>query len=437
MGTQCEVATSNRLIPQVRLPAFTQGLAFAVCRRAVMRACIGRYGRVFEMNLPLFGRTVVVSDPELVRTLCAVRPERLGNVQPNLSNWFGPGSMFALDGAGHRERRRLLAPVFHGQSLKQHERIIEQETLRESATWPVGDEFPILEPMNRITLNVILRALFGPETVHFDELRAIVPAHMRLGQLMAFVPPPPSWAGRPGPWHRLDRFRDAFDRIVGTLIDRAVADPGFAERTDVLARLLRSGGGGATVLTKTEICDELLTFIGAGHETTATALSWVFERLRRHPGVLAELVAEVDAGGGELRRATIAEVLRVRTVIDVAGRRVQTPGFDLGPWRIPRDHTVLVRIADLHSDPASFPRPERFDPHRFRDGRPAAWLAFGGGPRRCLGAEFAIAEMDVVLRTVLEHFRIHTDDAPDERSAFRGVAHAPSRGGRVVVTRRG
>jgi cytochrome P450 len=167
-------------------------------------------------------------------------------------------------------------------------------------------------------------------------------------------------------------------------------------------------------------------------------LSWAFERLRRHPDVVAELVREVDEGGSDFRRATIAEVLRSRTVIDVAGRRVTAPGFSLGEWRIPQGRTVLVRIADLHDNPEVFARPERFDPHRFHGGRPpAAWLAFGGGTRRCLGADYAIAEMDIVLRTVLQNFRIHTDAAADEKSQFRGIAHVPKLGGRIVVSRRG
>jgi cytochrome P450 len=436
MAKTCETSPSNRLHPPpVRLPKLVQGVLFAVFRRSAMRNWIKRHGHIFEINVPFFGRSVVVSDPALVRSVCTASADQLINVQPNLNNWFGPGSMFGLDGSRHRDRRRLLAPAFHGQSLKNHERLIEDETLREGANWPVGKEFRILEPMNRITLNVILRTLFGANGAERDELEQlseIVPPYMRLGQLMAFVPSPPSWARRQGPWRTMDEYRNAFDRIVFTLIDRADVDPNLGERTDILALLLRSG------TSRSEICDELLTFIGAGHETTATALSWAFERLRRHPDVLAELVREVDEGGGAFRRATICEVLRVRPVIDVAGRRVSTPNFDLGDWRIPRDRTVLVRIADLHENPEIYPQPERFDPHRYRGTRPAApaWLAFGGGGRRCIGAEFAIAEMDVVLRTVLQNFQIHTDAAADEKSYFRGVAHSPKLGGRVIVSRR-
>jgi cytochrome P450 family 138 len=439
LANPCETSTPNRLNPPpVRLPQLVQAVGFAFFQRKAMRNWINRHGHIFEINVPFFGRSVVVSDPALVRSVCTASTEQLINVQPNLGNWFGPGSIFALDGSRHFHRRRLLAPAFHGHSVKDYETITVDETLRESANWPEGKEFRIFEPMNRITLKVMLRILFGADGAELEELCEIVPSYMRLGQLMAFVPAPPRWTGRHGPWGKLDDFRKALDRIVFTLIDRADADPGLGERADILALLLRSRRDDGTEMSRLDICDELLTLIGAGHETTGTALAWTFERLRRHPDVLAELVREVDERGSDLRRATIFEVLRVRTVIDSIGRRVRAPNFDLGGWRVPHDRTVFVRIADLHENPEIFPHPERFDPYRFRGTKPAApaWLAFGGGARRCIGADFAIAEMDIVLRTVLQNFRIQTDAAADEKSYFRGVAHIPKLGGRVVVNRR-
>jgi cytochrome P450 len=150
------------------------------------------------------------------------------------------------------------------------------------------------------------------------------------------------------------------------------------------------------------------------------------------------LVNELDEGGSEFRRATILELLRVRTVVDVAGRRVQAEDVNLGEWRIRRGRTVLVRIADLHDDPNAFPHPELFDPYRFRSAKPptASWLPFGGGERRCLGAQFALLEIDEVLRTVLQTFRLHTDAAADEKPYFRGIAHTPKQGALVVLNRR-
>jgi cytochrome P450 len=424
--------------PPVCSPKLLQGVRFAVSRRKAMRNWIKRHGHIYEINVPIFGQSVVVSDPALVRSVCTASNEQLINVQPNLSNLFGPGAIFGLDGSRHRDRRRLLAPALHGRSLKNYEKVIEDETLRESANWPENNEFRILEPMNRITLDVILRTILGADGAELEELCEIVPPWMTLGSIMAFVPAPPFRTGRHSPWGKLAEFRNAFDRIVLTLIEGAEADPGLGDRADVLALLLRSRRDGGTGMPRLDICDELLALIGAGHESTASALGWAFERLRRHPDVLAELVREVDEGGSDFRRATILKLLRLRTVVDVIGRRVGAPNFDLGKWRIPHNRTVLVRIADLHENPEIFPHPEQFDPFRFRGTKPptSAWLAFGGGARRCLGADFAITEMDIVLRTVLQNFRIQTDAAADEKSHLRGIAHTPKLGGRVVVNRR-
>jgi cytochrome P450 family 138 len=440
MASPCETLTPNRLNPpRVRLPKLVQGVGLAVSRRNTMRKWVREYGRIFEFNVPFYGHCVAVSDPALVRSIFTASPERLTNYQPNLSNFFGPGSIFALDGSQHHDRRRLLGPAVHGRSLRHHEAIIVDETLCESASWPENKEFRIFEPMNRITLNVILRTVCGAEGAELAQLREIVSRYAKLGSAIEkFMPVPKLRTQRYSPWRRMDDVRKAFDRIVFSLIDRAETDPGLGKRTDVLAMLLRSRREAESAMSHQDICDELITVIGAGHETTTSALSWAFERLRRHPDVLAELVREVDEGGTDFCRATILEVLRVRSVIDLQGRRVSAPHLDVGGWRIPHDYNVFVSLADLHENPEIFPHPERFDPNRFVDTKQPApgWLAFGTGARRCMGADFAINEISVVLRTVLQNLQIHTDSAADEKAHFRGVTYAPKRGGRVVVTRR-
>jgi cytochrome P450 family 138 len=424
--------------PAVPLPKAFQGVAFAGFRRWMMRTGIKRYGPVFVINVPFFGCTVMMSDPALVRQVFLASTDVLMNVQPNLSRIFGPGSVFALDGTEHRNRRKLLAPPFHGQSIKNYEKVIEEETLRESANWPEGKEFRTLEPMNRITLNVILRTVFGADGIELDYLRQIIPPWAKLGSRMATLPEPPVTFGRWTPWGRLAEFRRNFDRTVFTLIDKAKADPNLDERTDILALLLRSRYEDGTAMSRQDVSDELLTLLGAGHETTASTLGWAFERLRRHPAVVAELVKENDEGGSDFRQATILELQRNRTVIDFAGRNVAAPHFDLGEWRIPHGYTIVVSLADLHNNPEFFPNPERFDPYRFVGKRPPAfaWVPFGGGTRRCIGAAFANTEMDVVLRTVLRHFTIETDDAPEEKVHFRGIAYTPHGGGLITLHRR-
>ena len=436
--TDAPAPADVHLPPAVRMPKFLLGLGFAVSRRGMIQRLARRHGRIFTMNLPIYGRVVVVGDPQLAKQVFTSSPDDLGNIQPNLSRLFGSGSVFALDFNDHRRRRRLLTPPFHGKSIKNYEAIIEEETLRETAGWPQGRQFATLASMNHITLNAILRTVFGAEGADLDELSRLIPPWVTLGSRLASLPKPTRTRGRYNPWGRLDEWRRQYDAIIERLIDAELADPGFADRTDVLALMLRSTYDDGTAMSRKDIADELLTLLAAGHETTASTLAWAFERVTRHPDLLTDLVAEVDSGGSELRAATILEVQRSRTVIDFAGRHIYPPVFHLGEWVIPRGDSLLVSIGQIHDDPAVFPHPERFDPQRYIENKAAAlpWMPFGGGARRCLGAAFANMEMDVVLRTVLQHFTLETTTAPGERWHGRGVAYTPKDGGRMTVRRR-
>lgn len=185
-----------RLPPAARLPKLIQGLAFAMSRRWTIPRLVRRYGNVFTLHVPMFGRVVVVAEPELAKQVFTTSPDELGNIQPNLSRVFGSGSVFALDGDEHRRRRRLLAPPFHGKSIKNYEAIFEEETLRETAKWVDGQPFPTLPSMMHITLNAILRAVFGANGAELDELRQIIPPWVTLGSRVAALPKPRRSYGR-------------------------------------------------------------------------------------------------------------------------------------------------------------------------------------------------------------------------------------------------
>ena len=427
-----------RLPPTPPVPRLIQGLGFTTSRKWTVAQIVRRCGDVFTLQLPVFGRTVIVADPALAKELFMANTEDVGNIQPNLSRVLGSGSVFALDGADHRRRRRLLTPPFHGKSIRNYEAIFEEETLREAQSWPEGKPFETLEPMMRITLNAILRAVFGADGTHLDELRRIIPPWVTLGSRLAVLPTPARTYGRFSPWGRLARYRRRYDEVIGRLIDAVQADPDFDERDDVLALLLKSTYEDGSSMSRQDIGDELLTLLAAGHETTAATLGWVFERISRHPDVLARLAAEADTEDNEYRQAVILEVQRVRTVIDFAGRHVYAPSFNLGEYTIPQGYSIVVALSQMHRRAQEFPDPDRFDPHRFLGQRPPtfAHIPFGGGTRRCVGAAFANVEMDIVLRTVLRHFVIETTDTPAEKTHSRGVAYTPKSGGRVVVHRR-
>ena len=432
------VAAEAKLPPVVAIPKLLQGVAFSVSRRWTIRRAMELYGPIFTLNIPVFGNTVVVAEPSLVKQVFTASTDDLINIKPNLSRVLGPGSIFALDREEHRNRRKLLHPPFHGKSIKNYERIIDEETLSEAANWPVGQEFRTLEPMMRITLNVILRAVFGAESEELEYLRRLIPPWVKLGSRLAVLPVPRRLYGRYSPWGRLAEWHREFDGIVDTLIDKADADPRFDERTDILALMLRSRYDDGSRMSRREISDELLTFVAAGHETTASTLAWAFERLRRHPHLVAKLAKEAETDDNELRQATILEVQRARTIIDFSGRHVAAPVFELGEWQIPKGYSIVVGIAQLHANEEAFPDHKRFDPYRFVGTRPPtfAWVPFGGGTRRCIGAAFANTEMDVVLRTVLRHFTLDSVSDPGEKVHSRGVAYTPKQGGRIVLHRR-
>jgi cytochrome P450 len=396
-----------------------------------------RYGSAFTIQMPRFGRSVVLADPAEIKALFTASSDVVDNVDVNLGEFLGPGSLFALTGTDHRKQRKLLTPPFHGRRLAVYDSLIEAEAVREMRSWPTGREFATMDSMMRITLNVILRAVFGAEGAEFEQLRQLLPKLVFIGSALAAFPVPKGALGRFGPWSRFAAYRRRYDEIVGLLIDRAVRD-GIDERDDVLAMMLQARYDDGSAMSRSEIADELLTLLTAGHETTATTLSWTIERLRRHPEILRRLVAEADAGGSQLREATLLEVQRVRPVIDATIRQVRADTLPLGRWTLPKGQKVLVSIRLMHDNEQLFPNARAFDPDRFLGVRPGtfSWIPFGGGSRRCIGAAFAMMEMNVVLRTLLRDFTLEPTDARDERPHFRGVALAPAKKGRAVVHRR-
>ena len=403
-----------------------------------MRRMRAAYGDAFTINMPFFGRALVVSNPAEIKQLFMAGSDVAEILDTNLGRMLGPGSMFSLTGEEHRRQRRLLVPPFHGRRLAAYERIVEEETVRELATWPEGRPFPTLPSTMRITLNAILRAVFGAEGAEFAELRALLPRLVTLGSRLAVLPLPRLERWRWSPWSRFLALRRQYDAAVQRLIDRAAADDDLDRRDDVLALMLQSRYDDGSAMSHRDIADQLLTLLAAGHETTATSLAWAVERLRRHPDVLRQLVEEVDAGGSALREATITEVQRVRPVVDIVGRQVKAEQLQLGRWTVPRGYAVLVSIDLIHDDEAIFPDPRVFDPGRFLGVKPDLyeWIPFGGGARRCLGAAFATMEMNVVLRTMLRDYALVPTAERDERWHSRGVANAPAKGGLAVVRRR-
>ncbi|MFT4048286.1 MAG: cytochrome P450 [Solirubrobacterales bacterium] len=420
------------LPPTIHAPGIGVGLLYLLGRPDLATRIGTRKGPAATLEVPGFGLSVAVASPEFAKQVYTAAPDVLhsGESSP-LKRTLGKHSIFALDEDEHLRERRLLLPPFHGERMGAYTRIFEEEALAEFETWKTGDEFPTLEPMMRITLNAILRAVFGAEDEEFEGLREVIPPLVKVGSAMTALPALQKDLGSWSPWTRFLAHRARYDELVNTLVDKGHADPQLAERNDVLALLLQARYDDGEAMTRAQIADELLTILVAGHETTAGTLAWAVERLRRHPDLLDRLIDEANAGGSKLREATIWELQRVRPVI-VATERLVVKPFELGEWTIPPRMHVVVDFLGLHNDPELFPDPLALRPERFLEAAPDtySWVPFGGGRRRCAGAAFAKLEMDVVLRMLLTRCTWKATDAKDERWRFRGVAFVPAKGGR-------
>jgi hypothetical protein len=398
-------------------------------------------------EVPAFKHLVFVGSPALVRQVFAGDPRKLHFGAPNpIGKVTGAKSLFSLDEDEHLEQRKIILPPLHGARMHSYEAIVEEETMREIESWPEGREIRTTDPFMRITLNIILRAVFGMrEGPLMDELRSDTPRAVKLGSRLTGMGPLQRNLGPRSPYGRFRSLIDRFEWGVHALLDQARRDPALSERQDVLALLARATHeDDGSPLTDREVVDQLTAIVAAGHETTANTLAWAIERLRRHPAVLVRLTREADLGGGtageargQLREATIRETQRTRPVIPGTGRMVVEP-FELGDYILPPGTVILLPTPFLHNDPETYRDPLRFDPDRFLGKRPDpnTWIPFGGGMRRCPGAAFAHMEMDIVLRTLLRELAIEPTTERGERMLFRGIAFAPARGGRAIVHRR-
>jgi cytochrome P450 family 138 len=426
-----------RLPPGPKTPKLLNGVAFLFARNAMVRRLTARYGDALTMRMPGFGTMVLVTRPDLVKQVYTAKPDVLHGGKNPLGEILGPGSLFSMDEDVHLKERRMLLPPFHGERMRSYEEIIEEEALREMASWPEGVEFASVGSFQKITLRIILRTVFGAEGRELVELEKLLPPMTTLGQRLVTAPFLRRDWGRRSPGARWKRMHARYVALAETLVDQHLADPDLDQRIDILALMLRAQLADGGTVDKPDTADELLTLLVAGHETTGSALAWSVERLRRHPEVLRRLEEEARGEENELRQATAEEVLRVRPVINATARVVMKP-FQIGEWTMPPGSTVVTGIAPLHVDERFHERANRFEPDRYVGKKPDtyAWIPFGGGMRRCLGAAFAQFEIDVVLRTLLRNFELQPTGEPGERESFRGVAFAPSKGGVAVVRRR-
>jgi cytochrome P450 len=395
-----------------------------------------RYGRIFRTNDAIAGELFHIAERDLIEEVFKWKPAQYNVAEPRqvMEPVTGPSSILLLDGARHMRMRKLMLPPFHGEAIEHYAELIEEITEREISGWRAGQRIRTRKVAQAITMEVIIRAVFGitdPEQV--AELRRVLP---RLSSPSPFLLLLQRDLGPRSPWGRFVRLRDHVDRLLYEEIERRRGDPEAHEHTDILGVLLSAHDEDGQPLTNRELRDELITILLAGHETTATSIGWAFERLLRTPAALERLTAEVRSeDSSEYLDAVVKETLRVRPVVPEVFR-APTEQADLGAYTFPPGTQLAASILLVQLDPDLYPPdPQAFRPERFLDGAPEpyTWVPFGGGVRRCLGAAFATLEMKVVISTIFRRARLAAPRAKAEKARFRGVTLLPSRGGEAIV----
>ena len=433
---------SAGLPPGPRWPVLVQSAALLRFRHWFHPWLHQRYGDVYTVRLVPGGQPLVFfTRPEHTKEIFAADPDvfHAGKGNAILGPVMGEHSLLLQDGEEHRRARKLLMPAFNGHALRDYASLVTALARDEVAHWPARATFRSLDRMNTLTLEVILRVVFGvTDEQRLAELRPRVTATVDIGPgvLLGWGYPA---LQRFGPWRRTVANQRELDRLIYAEIRERRTAPDLAERTDVLSRLIRvgsdPGAAEADVLDDTELRDQLVTLLLAGHETTATALAWTLYELGRDESLLRRTQRAADEGDEEWLEAVLKESMRLHPVIPMVVRTLMRPA-SVGGWDLPAGATVGPSIIVSHQKSENHPDPEVFRPERFlgQNPPPNTWIPFGGGVRRCIGAGFSLMEGVAVLREVLTAYDVHA--VAEDEPRVRNITSVPRDGARIRVTRR-
>ena len=429
--------SAGTLPPGPALPGPLQALAWLARPVPFLLRAHAQFGDVFTIRIPQEAPWVVLAHPDAVREVFTGPPATLlaGDANEVLRPILGPRSVLLLDGPAHLRERRLLLPPFHGERMQRYGELMREVAEREIASWPARTPFRLAPRMQAVTLEIILQAVFGVRAGPAKErLRGALEA------LLDFMARPSSFALLLAAGPRRAARVPAFRRVIGD-VDRLVREEVTARRAvadleargDILSLLLQARDASGDPLTDDELRDELVTLLVAGHETTATALSWAVERGLRSPGVMERLREDLAAGDTAYLQAVCHETLRLRPVLPAVLRRLAEP-MRIAGHDLPAGVKAAPCISLVHRRADLYPEPHRFRPERFLGVTPGTytWIPFGGGVRRCLGAAFALFEMQAVLAAVATRTSLRPAAPAAERTARRSITFAPADGTAVV-----
>jgi cytochrome P450 len=420
------------------MPKVLQTMAWWSRSIPFLERCRAQFGKTFTVRFLGQHPFVMLCDPADMKQVFTAPPDVLhpGEGATVLEPVVGPSSILLLDEDRHMAQRKLVLPAFHGDRMEALRGVVTEVTEAEIETWPRGERFPTHPRVQQLTLEVILRAVFGldREEPRLATLRELLTSMAAFGtNPLSLLPMFQGIASKRGPMARFIETRDRTDEQIRALVaDRRSSG---AAGDDVLTMLLAARHEDGSPMSDDEVRDELMTLLIAGHETTATELAWCFERLVRDPPVLSRLVDEIDADEDAYVLAVIRETLRRRPVIINSQPRKVVKEVEVGGRTYGPGCSLIPNAYLVHHDPEIYPEPYAFRPERFLDDAPGTytWIPFGGGRRRCIGASFAMLEMGIVLRTLLSRLELRSGADGPELNRRRMITVSPSQGGRVEL----
>ena len=427
----------STLPPGPGWPPLLQSIGLLRFRHQFVPWAHRRYGDVFTVRLLPDRPLVLFTRPEHAREIFAADPDTFlaGKANSILGPMMGEHSLLLQDRGAHQRARKLLMPAFNGHALREYGDLVTEVARADLATWHDGEELRALDRMNRLTLEVILRVVFGvTDERRLALLRPRVNRVVDISPAVLF-----GWSvprlRRLGPWRAARQNAHELDQLIHAEIRERRTAPDLATRTDVLSRLIRARGEEGDALTDEELRDQLVTLLLAGHETTATALAWALYELGRDAALLARTTAAADDGDDVWLEAVLKESMRLHPVIPMVVRTLTAPAT-IGGIDLPAGVTVGPSILIAHARPENHPEPDVFRPERFVGSNPPpnTWIPFGGGVRRCIGAGFSLMEGVVVLRELLTAYSIET--LANDRPKVRNITSVPRDGARIRVTAR-
>ena len=427
-------ADVSNLPPGPRWPVFLQSAGLLRFRHRFVPYLHQKYGDVFTVRIMPRGRPLVLfTRPEHAKEIFAGDPEvfHAGKGNAILGPIMGEHSLLLQDSAEHKRARKLLMPAFNGHALRAYGDLVTGVARAEARSWQPGDTFRSLDRMNAVTLEVILRVVFGvTDESRLAELRPRVNKTVNISPavLLGWGYP---WLQRFGVWKETVENAYALDRLMYAEIRERRTAPDLAERTDVLSQLIRVEDDGDR-LTDEELRDQLITLLLAGHETTASALAWALYEAGRDPELLARCRKAAVDGDDDFLEAVMKESMRLHPIIPMVVRTLMRPAT-VGGIDLPAGTTIGPSILIAHSREDNHPDPETFRPERFLGQNPPTntWIPFGGGVRRCIGAGFSLMEGVVVLREVFAAHGVETVERDVPK--VRNITSVPRGGAKIRV----